>query len=135
MKAFSSLFVLALAGCVSSPAVDALYFPELAARARDHEAAALEQVLKLSATTAPGEHLEELAELAASYVRPAPTVFLRAQLSRPGCFGVGFLGPKFVDNSEARALEREARRRALASVTDAALSAVQARCSAKLAGS
>ena len=135
MKRFVLFAALALAGCASAPANDAIYFPELAARVRVHEPAALEQVLALSVTTSPGEQLEELAELAAAYVRPAPAVFLRSQLSQQKCFGVSFLGPDFVDNSLARTQEHAARRQALASVTDSALVEVKARCLAELAGS
>jgi hypothetical protein len=135
MKGLPALLALALAGCASAPATEAIYFPELAARVASEEPAALDQVLALSASTPPGEQLEELAELAATYVRPKPALFLKAQLSKPGCFGVSFLGPNFVDNPGAQAQELAARRQALLSVSDTGLAAVRARCLAELAGS
>ena len=135
MKSFPALVALALAGCASAPATEAIYFPELAARVASGDSAALDQVLALSASSAPGEQLEEHAELAATYVPPKPALFLRAQLSGPGCFGVSFLGPNIVDNPGARAQELAARRQALSSVADTALAEVKARCLAELAGS
>jgi hypothetical protein len=135
MKGFPALLAVALAGCASAPAIEAVHFPELAARVAFGDPAALDQALALSVTTPPGEQLEELAELAATYVRPKPALFLKAQLSGPGCFGVSFLGPDFVDNPGARAQELAARRQAVSSVADTALAEVKARCLAELAGS
>jgi hypothetical protein len=135
MNRSAALLLLALGGRTSSPLATSLYFPELASRARALEPAAMEQILALSGTTPPGERLEELAEMAAAYVRPAPAVFLRAQGAGPGCFGVSFLGPNFVDNPRAREEELAARQQALASIAAPDLAGAKARCLAELAGS
>ena len=135
MKIFALCFTLALSACASSADQRWLYFPELAARAATFDLDALNEILALSRTTSPGEQREELAQLAASYVTPRAPVFLQAQADQEYCFGVSFLGPRFVDNQPAREAELLARRNALASVNDPKLADVRDRCLASLSGS
>ena len=126
---------LLLLGFCGSALAASLYFPDLEKRVQAGDASALREVLDKSATTLPGEQLEELASLTSLYVRRAPRDFLQAQADRPGCFGVNFLGVDYVDNPESRVRELAARRKALNSVGDEKLANVKARCIGELAGS
>jgi len=117
---------------VRRPDPTSIYFPGLAVHARRFDPAALESILELSTTTAPGEKLEDLAEMASRYVAPRADVFLRAQSTRSHCFGVEFMGPRFVDNDAARQAERAARRQALMAVDDPALAGTRERCLAEM---
>jgi hypothetical protein len=135
MKTYALCFTLALSACATPADQRWLYFPELAARAAAYEPAALREILVLSQTTSPGEQLEELAELAASYIEPRATVFLQAQAGQGHCFGSSFLGPRFVDNAPAREAELSGRRKALAAVGDPKLTAIRDICLASLSGS
>ena len=93
-----------------------------------HSAGALDEVLATAAVTPPGERLEELAGMAASYVVPDPVLFLRAQRDGEACFGVDFLGPAYVDDEYGRRRELTARRVALSSVQTPELASVRDRC-------
>ena len=135
MKFAFPLLAASLILCSSTSAADSLYFPDLSERARLLEPQAISEILALSETTLPGEQLEELAELAAGYVIPRPALFLQAQSSMTGCFGVSFLGLKFVDDSAGRQAELAARQYALQTVTDQALAITKNRCLAELHGS
>ena len=135
MKIYALWFTLTLSACSTPADQRQLYFPELADRAASFDPAALREVLVLSQTTSPGEQLEELSELAASYVEPRATVFLQAQVGQAHCFGVSFLGPTFVDNGPAREAELMGRRKALAAVSDPKLTAIRDICLASLSGS
>ena len=95
----------------------------------------LQQALRQAETTLPGENLEDLAELSSEYVIPAPATFLRAQSDRRHCFGVSFLGAKFVDDLSAQTREFAARRKALESVNDPEVAPARSRCLRELAGS
>ena len=137
MKGFwlFTLSLTLLAGCATARSGEYLYFPALADRVLAGDPEAFRQVLARADTTPPGEQLEELAELSSRYVRLAPLEFLRAQASGSTCFGVAFMGPKYVDDPEAVARERNLRRDALESVSDPTLGPVKQRCLAELAGS
>ena len=114
------------------PAIGQSNVADLSARVDSGDVAAFRQVMALAETTQPGDSLEHLAEIASHFVRANPSEFLRAQaLGRP-CFGVSFMGPAFVDNPSARALERLLRRAALESVTQSSLVAVRQQCLAEL---
>ena len=104
-----------------------------AGEAKDFKA--LQQALRQADTTLPGEKLEELAEFSSQYVVPAPATFLRAQTDPRHCFGVNFLGAKYVDDLSAQTRELAARRKALESVTDPDLAPARSRCLRELAGS
>ena len=95
----------------------------------------LQQALSRIDTTLPGEKLEDLAEFSSKYVVRAPATFLKAQTDPRHCFGVSFLGVRYVDNLAAQTRELEARRAALESVTDPDLAAAKSRCLKELAGS
>ena len=135
MKFAILLLAASLIGYSSTPVADSLYFPGLAERARVLDPQAISEILALSETTLPGEQLEELAELAAGYVIPRPVLFLQAQSPMTSCFGVSFLGSKFVDDSSGRESELAARQSALQTVTDPALVVTKNRCLAELHGS
>ena len=96
---------------------------------------ALQQALSRIETTLPGEKLEDLAEFSSQYVVGAPATFLKAQNDPRHCFGVNFLGVRYVDDLAAQTRELEARRAALESVTDPALASAKSRCLKELAGS
>ena len=96
---------------------------------------ALQDALSRIDGTLPGENLEDLAELSSQYVVRAPATFLQAQSDPRHCFGVNFLGVRYVDDRVAQTRELEARRAALESVTDPALASAKARCLRELAGS
>jgi hypothetical protein len=135
MKIFALCVTLALSACATSGDQRSLYFPKLADRAAAFDPDALREILALSQTTLPGEQLEELGELAASYVVPRAKAFLQAQAGQTHCFGVSFLGPRFVDNDPAREAELIARRKALAAVSEPKLTAIRDICLASLSGS
>jgi hypothetical protein len=128
MKSLVLPLLLVVGACASAPAPRVLYFPELGRRVSDHEAAALDEVLALAAATPPGERLEELAEMAASYVVRDPEAFLRAQRDGEACFGVDFLGPVYVDDDDGRPRQIAARRLALMSVQAPDLASARDRC-------
>jgi len=132
MKRFAPILVLALVGCATSG--EYLYFPELADRVLAGDEQSLRQVLALAADTSPGEQLEELAELSSRFVRISPADFLQAQATSSTCFGVSFMGPKYVDNPSATAQERKLRIEALESVNDPELLPAKERCLNDLAG-
>ena len=96
---------------------------------------ALQQALRQAETTLPGDNLEDLAELSSEYVIPAPAIFLRAQSDRGHCFGVNFLGVKYVDDLSAQTRELAARRKALESITDPELASARLKCLRELTGS
>ena len=129
------LIALATQGCVSHPDNYFIYFPGLAHRALSGDVAALHEIVAKADTTAPGEQLEELAEILSKAVRPHPAEFLRAQSTGRYCFGVDFMGPDYVDNDRAVRREQELRRKALASVADPSLASTKQRCLAVLDGS
>ena len=131
----SVIALLFIAFCSAATAGEPSYFPDLAARAKAADPAALREILGKADETLPGEQLEELAELSSRYVTRSPVVFLQSQAARPDCFGVEFLGADFTDKPVARTRERSARRKALQSVTDRDLTSVKARCLRTLAGS
>ena len=131
-KVVASLFLLCLCG---HAAAGTLYFPQLEKRIRAGDASALREVLDKTATTSPGEQLEDLAWLSSLYVKKDPRAFLKEQASRSGCFGVNFLGVDYVDNPKARTKELRERRKSLLSVSDANLSTVRQRCIDELTGS
>jgi hypothetical protein len=137
MKGFWLLLLslIVLASCATAHPDEYLYFPALAKRVLAGDPQAFREVLSQADTTPPGEQLEELAELSSRYVRLAPVEFLRGQASGSTCFGVAFMGPKYVDNPGAVLRERNLRREALESVSDPALELVKQRCLAELAGS
>jgi hypothetical protein len=93
---------------------------------------AFREVLRLSSLTPPGEKLEDLAELASIFVRANPEAFLRLQGSDASCFGVEFMGPRFVDNFAGKAEEKRLRHVALRSVKDPALAKARRSCLARL---
>ena len=96
---------------------------------------ALQDALSRVDTTLPGENLEDLAEFSSQYVVRAPATFLRAQSDPRHCFGVNFLGVRYVDDLVAQTRELEARRVALESVTDPDLASAKSKCLKELAGS
>ena len=119
------VLVFLLAACVCDTAI--------AGGSKDLKA--LQQALRQAETTLPGENLEDLAEFSSQYVIPAPATFLRAQSDRGHCFGVNFLGVKYVDDLSAQTRELAARRKALESVIDPELAPARSRCLRELAGS
>jgi hypothetical protein len=131
---FVALCPVALTGCATDSG-NYLYFPALAQRVLSGDEQAYGELLAKAETTAPGEQLEELAELSSRFVRVAPAAFLRKQRSSSTCFGVSFMGPDYTDNPEAAAKELRIRRKALESVSDPSLVSTQHRCLAELAGS
>jgi hypothetical protein len=133
MKIVVTAFFLILAsGCASVGGNRFVYFPDLAKKALAGDAQAFRQVLAQADATAPGERLEELAEIASRFTRISPKEFLRAESDGPHCFGVSFLGPDYVDNAGASKRELDLRRTALQSVDDASLLNVKQRCLAEL---
>ena len=135
MKIFALCLVLTLSACATSTGQRQIYFPELSDQTTRLDTAALREILDLSQTTLPGEQLEELAELASSYVKPRTLEFLQAQPSHEHCFGASFLGPKFTDDTAARKAELLSRRKALAAVSDPTLVSIRDLCLASLPGS
>ena len=135
LRLLVALGLAALAGCATHASGEYSYFPDLARDVLAGDAQAFRQVLAQAESTPPGDQLEELAELSSRFVRLNPVEFLRAQATTKTCFGVSFMGASYVDNPEAEAQERSLRREALDSVADPALSQVQQRCLAELAGS
>jgi len=121
-----SIFLAATPGRVDA------YFDELGPRIDRGEPAAFREVLRLADTTQPGEQLEDLAKLASRFVRSNPEAFLRAQPSTLDCFGVDFLGDRFVDRPAARQSEIARRKAALGSVADPALARARKACLSKL---
>jgi hypothetical protein len=132
MKRLVSALLLALGGCATTGGY--LYFPDLADRILVGDEHAFREALTLARDTSPGEQLEELAELSSRFVQISPEGFLRAQSASPTCFGVSFMGPKYVDNPQAEDTERKLRIDALESVKTPELSATKERCLKELAG-
>src|SRR6478735_2520274 len=102
-----AIFLAALSGhVVASPDVY-IYFPSLAKGVLSGDARAFRQVLAQAKATPSGERLEELAELASRFVTLSPMEFLKGQKESPACFGVAFMGSKYVDRPDAKNLERD----------------------------
>jgi hypothetical protein len=125
------LFII-LSGCASTGRGQFVYFPDLAEKVLAGDPKAFRQVLSQASVTAPGESLEELAEIASKFVRISPKEFLQGESYDPHCFGVSFLGPDYVDNPEAMKQEIDLRRTALQSIDDPSLLVVKERCLVEL---
>jgi hypothetical protein len=108
------------------------HFDELRSGIERGNPQAFKEVLRLSNVTLPGEKLEDLAELASIFVRANPEAFLRLQGGDVNCFGVDFMGARFVDNSAARERETRLRIAALRSVSDPSLAKPRRLCLARL---
>lgn len=129
------LALVSVPGCATTNSDEYLYFPELARHVLAGDSQAFRQVLAKADVTAPGEQLEELAEISSRFVRIDPTEFLRGQASSGSCFGVSFMGAEYVDNRASAQHELALRRSALASVQDPVLASTRERCLGELAGS
>lgn len=105
-----------------------VHFPKMAEEVLAGNSRAFVELLEQAKVTAPGEQLEELAELSSKFVRIAPIDFLRAQAASEDCFGVSFMGPSYTDDPAAKANERSLRRKALESVVDPSLTRIKQRC-------
>jgi hypothetical protein len=128
---FSILAASTLLLFLTTPAVG--YFEELGPRIDRGDAKAFREVRRLISVTPPGERLEDLAELSSRFVLSNPEAFLRSQPRAADCFGVDFLGVRFVDRPDAlRVRELQHRVDALESVKDPSLARVRKICVARL---
>jgi hypothetical protein len=134
MRIFVVFLGIALAACEGTPERSDVYLLELAGRVRALDPNALHEIL-VQADHASDSERRALAALASAYVRGSPVVFLEAQRTRKGCFGVSYLTFGATESPDASTEELASRRAALQSVTDAGLSEARSRCLAVLAGS